>query len=123
MSVPVSVRCAFAAALRGWRGVLELELPDGADVAAAIAAARVMLESRDDIDVRAVLDEPEWQQGATGIFGEVCDRSRRIEPGDRIELYRPLEVDPKEARRARARERQTGKGRNPLTVSGAASRR
>lgn len=83
----------------------------------------MMLQTRQDIDARAVLEEPEWQQGVTGIFGEVCDRSRRIESGDRIELYRALEVDPKEARRARARERQTEKGRNPLTVSGAASRR
>lgn len=119
----MSVRCTFAAALRGWRGILELELSDGADVADALSAARAMLQARQDIDARAILVEPEWQQGVTGIFGEVCARSRRVEPGDRIELYRALEVDPKEARRARARERQTEKGRNPLTVSGAASRR
>lgn len=119
----MSLRCTFATALRGWRGVLELEVPEGTDVAAVIECARLQLSERRDIDAAAVLGEPEWATGVTGIFGEVCDRSRRIESGDRIELYRPLEVDPKEARRARARERQTEKGRNPLTVSGAASRR
>ncbi|MBM4210255.1 MAG: RnfH family protein, partial [Gammaproteobacteria bacterium] len=36
--------------------------------------------------------------------------------GDRVELYRPLAVDPKAARRARAKEAQTEKGRNPLTA-------
>lgn len=119
----MSVRCTFAAALRGWRGVLEIEVSEGADVAAVIERARSQLRAQRDIDAAAVLSEPEWACGVTGIFGEICDRSRRVESGDRIELYRPLEVDPKEARRARARERQTEKGRNPLTVSGAASRR
>ena len=39
---------------------------------------------------------------ATGIFGRIVEASHRVRDGDRIELYRPLEVDPKEARRRRA---------------------
>jgi putative ubiquitin-RnfH superfamily antitoxin RatB of RatAB toxin-antitoxin module len=31
-------------------------------------------------------------------------------------MYRPLAVDPKHARRERARQTQTEKGRNPLTA-------
>jgi putative ubiquitin-RnfH superfamily antitoxin RatB of RatAB toxin-antitoxin module len=33
----------------------------------------------------------------------VCERSRRVQPLERVELYLPLSVDPKAARRARAR--------------------
>jgi len=37
-----------------------------------------------------------------GIFAEVVADDHRLEPGDRIELYRPLTVDPMQARRRRA---------------------
>lgn len=40
-----------------------------------------------------------------GIFGEHVKSpgDRTLRQGDRIEIYRPLQVDPKQARRARAR--------------------
>ncbi|HEX4153690.1 MAG TPA: RnfH family protein [Steroidobacteraceae bacterium] len=38
-----------------------------------------------------------------GIFGHVVPRSRALQDGDRIELYRPLAIDPKEARRQRVK--------------------
>jgi putative ubiquitin-RnfH superfamily antitoxin RatB of RatAB toxin-antitoxin module len=34
-----------------------------------------------------------------GIWGKVVARDRVVREGDRVELYRPLEIDPKEARR------------------------
>jgi putative ubiquitin-RnfH superfamily antitoxin RatB of RatAB toxin-antitoxin module len=37
-----------------------------------------------------------------GIFGSVASRDRPLKDGDRIEIYRPLVLDPKEARRRRA---------------------
>ena len=42
-------------------------------------------------------------RGRIGIFGELVEPDQLLEPGDRVELYRPLARDPKEARRARAR--------------------
>lgn len=39
---------------------------------------------------------------AVGIWGKVVSRDRAVSGGDRIELYRPLEIDPREARRQRA---------------------
>lgn len=36
-----------------------------------------------------------------GIFSQKCSLDHRLEPGDRIEIYRPLLVDPKERRRQR----------------------
>lgn len=38
-----------------------------------------------------------------GIFGRQCEPDRVLRAGDRVEVYRPLAVDPKEARRLRAR--------------------
>ncbi len=37
-----------------------------------------------------------------GVFGKAVPQSRVLEAGDRVEIYRPLIADPKEARRARA---------------------
>jgi uncharacterized protein len=37
-----------------------------------------------------------------GIFGRAVPQSRVLQPGDRLELYRALAADPKEARRERA---------------------
>jgi uncharacterized protein len=42
-------------------------------------------------------------QGKVGIFGKAVQPETRVAQGDRIEIYRPLAVDPKEARRRRAR--------------------
>jgi uncharacterized protein len=38
-----------------------------------------------------------------GIWGAFCERGDRLRDRDRVELYRPLRVDPKEARRQRQR--------------------
>ncbi len=36
-----------------------------------------------------------------GVFGTVCDGSRALRDGDRVEIYRPLRQDPRTGRRAR----------------------
>ncbi|PXW89618.1 hypothetical protein C8R34_10417 [Nitrosomonas sp. Nm84] len=38
-----------------------------------------------------------------GIFGKMTQRGNRLQPHDRIEIYRPLVIDPKDARRIRAK--------------------
>jgi putative ubiquitin-RnfH superfamily antitoxin RatB of RatAB toxin-antitoxin module len=69
-----------------------LELPDEATIAAVLEAARAVLGEQ------AV----EWDRVATGVFGVL--RERRFVPvdGDRIEIYRPLLIDPRRGRRERA---------------------
>ena len=44
------------------------------------------------------------EHSAVGIFGRVVVPNQLLNDGDRIEIYRRLGVDPKSARRARARE-------------------
>lgn len=52
--------------------------------------------------------EIDWQQVRLGIFGRVVERPEQqcVRAGDRIEIYRPLLIDPKAARRARAAQAQ-----------------
>ena len=50
----------------------------------------------------------DWDRAAVGIFGVPAARQRGLRDGDRIEIYRALAVDPKAARRARAKNRGTG---------------
>ena len=43
---------------------------------------------------------------SVGIWGRACALETPLADGDRVEIYRPLAVDPKEARRLRARRRR-----------------
>ena len=64
---------------------------EGSTVAQAISA--VQLSDQDSIAIRV------------GIFGRRVDLGERLRDGDRVEIYRPLAMDPKEARRRRVRDR------------------
>ena len=72
------------------REVLEvpLELPEGATVADAMRASGCGQEPA---------------EGEVGIWGRRCAPQQVVREGDRIEIYRPLRVDPKVARRERFR--------------------
>jgi len=76
--------------------LVRVELPAGATVADAVAASGLAREfpSIDPL------------QGSFGIFGERCAADRILRAGDRVEIYRPLEIDPMEARRLRAARRR-----------------
>lgn len=49
---------------------------------------------------------PKYQPTGFAIFGQRCDPTRLLSNGDRIELCRPLVVEPKAARRRRALHRE-----------------
>lgn len=46
-----------------------------------------------------------------GVWGKLRPLDHPLREGDRIEVYRPLQVDPKEARRQRYRRQPTKPGR------------
>ena len=75
------------------RQVLEaLEVENGATVAEAIARSGIARR----------FPETDLSELQVGVWGRTVDRSRVLREGDRVEIYRPLEMDPREARRLKA---------------------
>lgn len=50
--------------------------------------------------------ELKLEQLVVGIFGKKCTLQTLLSEGDRIEIYRPLTIDPKVARRLRAQKKK-----------------
>ena len=111
-------RCTVAFATRERQFLFRVELPADARIAEALAAARALAAST------APAAQIPWDCASVGIFGELCSRSDGCADGDRIELYRPLERDPRERRRARVqRERRSGTQRDkPMRRNSSAKR-
>lgn len=80
--------------------LVAVDVPPGATVTEAVVASG-LAEAFPEIDARA---------GPFGVFGEHCGPDRVLEAGDRVEIYRPLTMDPGEARRLRARARRRREG-------------
>ena len=75
----------------------QLHTKQGTSVADAVARARTEC---------AEFPREAWQYERFAIYGTLIeDTSRPLAEGDRIEILRPLEVDPVEARRLRAQGR------------------
>jgi putative ubiquitin-RnfH superfamily antitoxin RatB of RatAB toxin-antitoxin module len=83
----VLVYAPAARQVREW----QLSLPDGATVAQAIEASGIRLEFPERASARL----------ASGVWGKKAGLTHKLQAGDRVEIYRPLRVDPKVARRER----------------------
>jgi hypothetical protein len=72
--------------------IVALKMPEDATVEQAINASALLsrFPEIDAADIKA------------GIFGCVCKLNQQLRQADRVEIYRPLIHDPKEARRHRA---------------------
>jgi len=86
----VSVEVAYAEPHRSI--VKAYRLPLGSQVADALNQAAA------DPDFSGV----DLIESPVGIFGRVARRDQELKNGDRVEIYRTLQRDPKLARRARA---------------------
>jgi putative ubiquitin-RnfH superfamily antitoxin RatB of RatAB toxin-antitoxin module len=78
---------------------VELLLPPGATVADALRESG-MQARHPQVDLAAL---------PVGIWGAFCARDDTLRDRDRVELYRPLRVDPKEARRQRHQVQRGGR--------------
>lgn len=87
----VDVVVAFSP-LAGQVERIALSLPAGSTVADALAASGLLER------------HPQAGGLSVGIWGRKTERSAVLRDQDRIELYRPLQCDPKEARRLRYRQ-------------------
>jgi len=72
-------------------------------------AQSVRVRVKEGATVRDVLERSgllPLARGRIGIFGKLVRADARVSDGDRVEIYRPLAADPKEARRRRAAKRR-----------------
>lgn len=86
----VSVTVVYARA--GGTFVREVDVAAGSSLADAVRVSG-LLEAEPALAAQA-LD--------VGVFGRVRSADTVVRDGDRVEVYRPLTIDPKEARRVRA---------------------
>lgn len=93
MNGKTRLRIEIVYALREEQVLLTLEVEEGTTVGEAIERSGITTRFR-GIDV---------ERARVGIFGRLTRLDARLREGDRIEIYRPLIADPKQARRARAK--------------------
>jgi putative ubiquitin-RnfH superfamily antitoxin RatB of RatAB toxin-antitoxin module len=68
-----------------------------------VAAGATVLQALQNSPVAATFPELDLPTAVAGVWGRKTRLDQRVREGDRIEIYRPLEVDPKVARRERFR--------------------
>lgn len=86
----ITVRVVFALPEKQY--VKDLSLTAGASVQDAIDASGLVDK------IEGLVSDPKM----VGIFGAKVPLDQALQAGDRVEIYRPLIADPKEARRQRA---------------------
>lgn len=101
MAPPEVPRAEVVYALPERQRIVPVVLEDGMTALQAVAASG-LLQEFPELAGRALV---------LGIFGQRVDGSRRLAPGDRVEIYRPLKADPRETRRRLAAQGRTmGRG-------------
>ena len=76
------------------------------EIEVLLAAGSTVADTLDRSGIIARHPEANLGRCPVGIFGKRVDRQSLVIDGDRIELYRPLIADPKDARRKRAKRRR-----------------
>ena len=89
---PIEVEVAYARPDE--QVILPLRVPAGTAIEDAIRRSGI-LDRFPEIDLAA---------NKVGVFGKVGRLDQALAEGDRVEIYRPLIADPKEARKQRAAE-------------------
>jgi hypothetical protein len=89
---PITIQVEVAYALRERQALIAVEVVEGATIEEAIQRSG-LLEAFPEIDL---------QRAKVGIFGRPAALDERMRDRDRVEIYRPLIADPKDARRTRA---------------------
>ncbi len=91
--MPTQLHIEVAYAEQRRQLVVPVELTPGATLGAGVSAALPALH--------AAFPAVDFPALAAGIWGEAATPETVLQPGDRVELYRPLSADPKLARRSR----------------------
>lgn len=94
-----SIQIEVAYALPQQQYLLAVAVPVGTTIEQAIHASGI-LDRCPEIDLASA---------KVGIFSELASLDTVLSAGDRVEIYRPLLVDPKAQRRARAQAQRGSK--------------
>tara|TARA_B110000503_G_C6944865_1_gene328546 strand:+ start:419 stop:721 length:303 start_codon:yes stop_codon:yes gene_type:complete len=87
------IKVEVAYALPDKQHIEAVEVPVGTSAIEAVSASKIT-QIFDGIEVNDAL--------ALGIFSKPISQKQLLNAGDRVEIYRPLKIDPKEVRKARA---------------------
>lgn len=90
----------------GHTDLVSLQLPQGSTLRDAVRASGLCQ--------RHALQEDALR---VGVWGRLQTPDKALRERDRVELYRPLQVDPKEARRQRYKRGKSGKRTDPRGVA------
>jgi uncharacterized protein len=74
-------------------------------VSAHVEPGTTVAEVIDQVGFARLVPGFDLGQATVGIFGRVVSKETVVHDGDRIEVYRPLVADPKQARRQRSTRR------------------
>ena len=91
----IKVEVVFATAER--QALVELSIEEGGSVEDAISKSAIY----------SLFPDHGLDKASVGVWGRPVDRSHRLCAGDRIEIYRPLQMDPRESRRMLAEQGRT----------------
>lgn len=87
MAHKISVEVAYAESES--QSLVSLSMDRGTTVADAIRKSGIL----DQFGLADI------EHSKVGIWGHLVERNQRLQNGDRVEIYRPLEIEPREARR------------------------
>lgn len=99
MTAFIEIEVAYAPLHPNGQILKQLRVPTGTTVEQAIKLSKLMDEC----------PEIDLLKNKLGIFSKFTQRDTILRSNDRIEIYRPLKIDPKEARRIRAKAKKTYK--------------
>src|SRR5262249_33703534 len=102
------VRASRRARLRGRMSPITVSivyaLPERAtEIELSLASGSTIADALEKSGLAALHPEVDLTRCPVGAFGRRVRRDRMLADGDRVEVYRPLVADPKDARRRRAR--------------------
>lgn len=77
--------------------IIKVSVPITASVATAIKLSGILLD----------FPHINLSKNKVGIFGKLCNLDSQVKPGDRIEIYQSLLIEPKKIRINRAKKQKT----------------
>lgn len=93
------IRIQICYAKKDLQLLTEMKVAEGANLGEAIRQSGILSEPGELSDI-------DLNRCKVGIYGKIKALDTRLREGDRIEIYRPLLADPKDARRKRAQKKK-----------------